>query len=290
VSIGVDFPYRLYRLLALGEPTAPHAYPAGRYCRNLILDMWQARAGAARLVRRPGRLALHCLAWGWSFHRVLIGREHHDTLVLDDPGPGWQELRELLGGRFKRRAAQEEARAQAAEPLARRLAALFAAHPERPLNVLYVCQGNINRSSYAELKSTQLFGAGARFTSAGMLPRNQRGSPAVAIAAAARRGVDMSAHRSRHATRAVLEEADLVIAFDRINLDSIAARYPQLKNRVFLLGEASAAPGADPQILDPEGKDADTFSATYGRIDACLAALAQATPAPLSLPSDHRPC
>lgn len=290
VSIGVDFPFRLYRLLALGEPTAPVDYPVGRYCRNLILDMWQTRAGAARLLRSPGRLALHCLNWGWGFHRVLIGREHHDTLVLDDPAPGWQELRELVAGRFKRRSAHAGSVAQIGESLPQRLAGLFAANPQRPLNVLYVCQGNINRSSYAELKSGQLFGGSARFASAGMLPRNQRASPAVAIAAAARRGVDMSAHRSRHASRAMLEEADVVIAFDRINLDSIAARYPRLTNRVFLLGEAGAAAGSDGQILDPEGKDDGTFQATYERIDACLATLAQAAQVSATIPRDTGQC
>jgi protein-tyrosine-phosphatase len=256
--------------------------------------MWQTRAGAARLARRPARLALHCLTWIWGFHRILIGREHHDTLVLDDPRPGWEELREVVRGRFKRRLARREAHlsdhTQRIPPLVRHLAALFAAHPDRPLNVLYVCQGNINRSSYAELKSSQLFGAEVCFASAGMLPRNQRGSPAVAITAAAHRGVDMSAHRSRHASRALLEDADLVIAFDHINLDSIAARYPKLKNRVFLLGEACAPSGADYQILDPEGKDDETFQATYDRIDNCLATLAQAALEPANPVRELREC
>jgi protein-tyrosine-phosphatase/predicted ATP-grasp superfamily ATP-dependent carboligase len=274
VSIGVDFPYRLYQLLALGEATPPRPYPAGRYCRNLVLDMWQARVGAANLVRRPARLALHCAAWAWSFHRVLIGREHNDTLVLDDPRPGLQELRELVASRLASR------RAPAPAPLAPRLAELFAAKRGHPVKVLFVCQGNINRSSYAELKSSQLFGTVAHFSSAGMLPRNQRGSPAVAIAAAAQRGVDMTAHRSRHASAALLESADLVIVFDRINLDSIAARYPDLKNKVYLLGETCAEAGADCQILDPEGKDDRTFQATYERIDTCLEQLARTAPAP----------
>jgi protein-tyrosine-phosphatase len=83
----------------------------------------------------------------------------------------------------------------------------------------------------------------------------------------------MSAHRSRHATSAVLEAADIVIAFDAINLNSIAARYPHLAHRVHLLGEAGDE--ADPQILDPEGKDETTFLATYDRIDACLGKLAR---------------
>jgi protein-tyrosine-phosphatase len=110
----------------------------------------------------------------------------------------------------------------------------------------------------------------------------------VAIAAAARHGVDMSAHRSRHAAAALLEAADVVIAFDHINLDSIAARYPNLRHRIFLLGEACSP--ADPQILDPEGKDETTFLSTYRRIDTCLAALAQAVPASAARIQETTPC
>lgn len=269
VSIGVDFPYRLYRLLARGERTPPVPYPADRYCRNFVLDMYQAKSGVGPLLRQPGRLAAHCAAWAWSFHRVLIGREHHDTLVMDDKKPGLAELRELVGARLSRGQAGE----QRATQLAGKLGQLVAA--KKPVDVLFVCQGNINRSSYAELKSAQLMGSDQlRFSSAGMLPRNRRGSPAVAISAAARHGVDMSAHRSRHAGAGVLEAADLIIVFDEINLRSIGKRYPALRNRVFLLGELDANDG-QVEIHDPEGKTEATFLATYDRIDACLTALAQ---------------
>jgi protein-tyrosine-phosphatase/predicted ATP-grasp superfamily ATP-dependent carboligase len=274
VSIGVDFPYRLYQLMAHGERTPAVEYPVERYCRNLLLDMWQARSGAAELVRRPGKFVAHCVGWVWSFHRMVIGREHHDTLVLDDPAPGLRELRELVGGRLHSLRERLGLVRHAAVSLPEQLAGLAEQKAGGSVEVLFVCQGNINRSSYAELKSKQLFGSGRfRFASAGMLPRNRRGSPTVAIAAAARHGVDMTAHRSRHATSALLEAADIVIAFDAINLNSIAARYPHLAHRVHLLGEAGDE--ADPQILDPEGKDETTFHATYVRIDACLGKLAR---------------
>ena len=268
VSIGVDFPYRLYRLMAHGERTASVAYPAGRYCRNLMQDMWQARSGAARLMRQPLKFAAHCAAWAWSFHRVLLGREHCDTLVLDDMQPGIRELRQAFGAR------------RASGRRTGLVRAMAAAAPGSPLRVLFVCQGNINRSSYAELRARQLFPADRfSFTSAGMLPRNRRASPTAAISAAAAHGVDMATHRSRHATPAILHGADIVIAFDEINLASIAARDPALHASVFLLGEAgndtATADRNGVQILDPEGKDDATFMATYDRIDACLSALAR---------------
>jgi protein-tyrosine-phosphatase len=273
-------------LLARGESTPPVDYPAERYCRNLMLDMYQAKAGAGRVLRQPGKLAAHCAAWAWSFRRVLIGREHHDTLMLDDLRPGLVELGRLFGGRFQSLQAKTRKPRQAGPQLARRFAEPGAAGP---LKVLFVCQGNINRSSYAELKARQLFDPDRfQFSSAGMLPRNRRPSPAQSVAAAARHGVDMSAHRSRHATRALLEAADVVIVFDHINLNSIAARYPDLAKPVFLLGEAGA--GAGSQILDPEGKDENTFLAIFRQIDACLAGLAQAPTAPTAYMQESTQC
>jgi protein-tyrosine-phosphatase/predicted ATP-grasp superfamily ATP-dependent carboligase len=269
VSIGVDFPYRLYLLMAHGERTPSVDYPAGRYCRNFLADMYQAKSAAGPLLRRPGQLITHCAAWAWSFHRILLGREHHDTLVLDDIKPGFAELRELVSARLSSRRVKD----QRVTGLATRLAQLVAAG--NTVEVLFVCQGNINRSSYAELKSTQLMGRERlRFTSAGMLPRNRRGSPAVAIGAAAQHGVEMARHRSRHADVELLEAASMIIVFDEINLRSIQKRYPALRNRVFLLGELDTS-AADIEIHDPEGKTEATFLTTYRRIDACLTALAQ---------------
>ena len=273
VSIGVDFPYRLYRLLARQEATSPGAYPAERYCRNLVPDMWQAVATAKGLVRQPGKFIAHVAGWLWSFHRVVIGREHQDTLTLDDTQPGLRELRELVVVRLRALRGGSQAARRDSPRLPQRLAELAAgARGKRPIDVMFVCQGNINRSSYAELKSKQLFGPQFRFSSAGMLPRNGRGSPEVAIAVAARHGVDMTAHRSRHASPALLEAADIVIVFDETNVSSIAARCPHLESRVCLLGEASVE--ADPQIPDPEGKGECSFLSTYRRIDACLDRLA----------------
>lgn len=283
VALGVDFPYRLYRLLAHGEVTPAVAYPAGRYCRNLLQDFWQARTRAAGLVGRPGRFAVHGSAWLWSFHRIALGREHHDALVRDDPRPGLREIGDALHGRLRRLLPGLHARRAAGPALIAYLAQLMRVRTNgpvrRPIEIMFVCQGNINRSSYAELKSKQVFTHGPfHFSSSGMLPRNQRGSSAVAIGAAARHGINMRMHRSRHADAAVLAAADVVIVFDHINLKSIAARYPLLDKHVFLLGEVCS--DADPHILDPEDKNEEFFLATYRRIDECLNKLAQA----LSLP------
>lgn len=285
VSVGIDFPYRLYRLLARQQATEPTAYPADRYCRNLMQDLWQARTRARQLLGQPHRFLAHCAAWAWSFHRVLIGHEHHDTLVRDDMRPGIRELQTLFG--LGAHAALSSG-SSGQELLKDRLIQLVA-ESGQAVKVLFVCQGNINRSSYAELKAAQLFDRERfHFSSAGMLPRNRRASPALAVSIAARHGVDMSSHRSRHAAKELMKAADIVIVFDEINRKSIAARYPNLEKNIYLLG--SASPGLDPLIPDPEGRDEATFLATYRRIDECLAQLAEATVAPAKFTQGEIAC
>lgn len=286
VSVGVDFPYRLYRLLARQEATGPVPYPVDRYCRNLMQDFWQARSRARQLVRQPHRFVAHCAAWAWGFHRVLIGREHHDTLVRDDVRPGLRELQSLFGLRWG--ALPGSSASSGHVPLKAHLAQL-AAKSGRAVKVLFVCQGNINRSSYAELKAAQLFDRTRfQFSSAGMLPRNRRPSPALAVSVAASHGVDMSAHRSRHATAELMNAADIVIAFDEVNRNSIRARYPSLEKHVYLLG--SAGSDTDSSIADPEGRDVSTFLSTFQRIDSCLMKLAEETPVFTEFTQDQMSC
>ncbi|SFU46741.1 arsenate reductase/protein-tyrosine-phosphatase family protein [Pseudoduganella namucuonensis] len=276
VSIGVDFPYRLYRLMVHGERTPQVPYPIGHYGRNLVLDLWQARKRAATLPARPGQLLGHWAGWLWGFHRLLLGREHHDVGVWNDPRPGLRELGELVLTQMRSLKTRIRGPVAPTKALERRMQEISAS-PAETIRILFVCQGNINRSSYAEQKSRQIFAtrsARYSFDSAGMLPRNRRPSPAVAISAATRHGVDLTAHLSRHATAELLSQAHLIIAFDHINLRSIAARYPELKGQVFLLGEAGDA-GDQVEIPDPEGKSEATFLTTFQRIDASLERLAR---------------
>lgn len=278
VAIGIDFPYRLYRLLVHGEVTRPIAYPVNRYCRNLVLDFWQARKNTAILSGQPGKLLSYSAQWLLSFSRLLIGREHHDVLVVDDARPGLLEVRELTSSILKSVLRKFTTPESSLAALEQRIQALSTSDFIR---VLFICQGNINRSSYAELKSRQLFSHGRyTFSSAGMLPRNRRPSPMIAIEAAARCHIDMSNHLSRTASLAELQAADLILAFDTINLRSIASRFPDLKQPVFLLGELND--DGKREIADPEGTNVETCLTTFQRINVCLEQLSE-------IADKHRP-
>ncbi len=276
VAIGIDFPFRLYRLLVHGEKTAAINYPSDLYGRNLVADFWQARGAAQSMLRTPGKLVGYLGGWLLGFRRLVAGSEFHDGVVKDDRQPGKVELHhtgaevagtfrsKLFGWKQPRRSGLKAA-----------LTELIRAG-RSPISILVICDGNICRSPYAAIKLQQLLGQyGGRFEirSAGMLPRNRRSSPQVAIDAAARRGVSMTEHRSQYAFAHLIEAASLILIFDMVNHQSVLTRYPAHMDKVFFVGELAGDGQAGDEISDPIGRSAAGFDTTYTAIDACLVRL-----------------
>lgn len=264
VAWGVDFPYRLYQLLVQGQRTPAVVYPAPRYGRNFMSDLWQVRMTSSELQAHPLAMTKHVLQWSGGLLRILINRERQDTWVWDDTGPARLECQQLLAT-VKQKLRGAHARTQHALP---------ALKNERRPRLLFLCQGNICRSSYAEKRARQLVAReklNVDIDSAGMLPRNARPAPLVAQEAARQQGVDLSTHASKHAFEPLLRQSDWIVIFDDINRQAVIERYPDLESRLVYLGDFESAP--DRQILDPDGKDLEAFQETYRRIDACLPAL-----------------
>ena len=273
VAIGIDFPFRLYRLVVHGETTAAVSYRPDLYGRNLIADFWQARSAMQTMVRTPGKLAGYLAGWLFGFRRLLTGHEFHDGTVKDDRQPGSAEIRntgaELIGSIRGKLFGWHEPRRSGLRAAIGKLVQ----NARVPINLLVICDGNICRSPYAAFKLQQLLAVyGDRFhiTSAGMLPRNQRGSPQVAIDAAERRGIAMATHRSRYAFLPLIEGASMILIFDMVNHDSLLKRYPAYMDKVFFVGELAADMEVGGEIGDPIGRSAAGFDATYTTIDACL--------------------
>src|SRR5687767_556141 len=99
---------------------------------------------------------------------------------------------------------------------ARRRAVLGELLNAKPASVLVVCQGNLCRSPYAEAALKRgLVAAGSpiQVGSAGFSIPN-RAPPSEAVLAAAARGIDIAAHRSRSVSKALLDAADIVFVMD----------------------------------------------------------------------------
>ncbi len=269
IALGVDFPYRWYQLLTAGEETPAVDYRAGVYGRNLVPDL-RAIMAQARLLGPATR------TWFVSRRvaellRPLCGREVHDAFVHDDPRPGLIELAEQITA-LKQRAARLLLGGSARRRHGLRRLAHQALHngASKPL-VLFVCQGNICRSPFAEaLLRSRFAGERVAVGSAGMMPQLGRPTPDFGVQAATACGVDLSAHRSVWLTKQMAEAAALIVVFEEANRTALLDRYPDLRAPVISLGEVA---GRD-SIPDPVDGDLAEFQRVYEQIAAGVVELA----------------
>lgn len=273
LALGVDFPYRWYRLLVAGEETPAVDYPVGVYGRNLLPDLTASRQVAAS--RRLGPVAKARFMTGCALEllRGVTGREVHDVLVRDDPRPGLTELRGV-GADIRQRLARDLPGAAARRRAGARAAVEQAVRQARGQpRVVFVCQGNICRSSFAAALLRARLGPDGPVDvdSAGMIPRPGRPTPAFGVAAATRHGIDLSQHRSAWLSRPVAEAASLLVVFDDVNRASVLNRYPDLRVPVVRLGDLLDGS----EIADPVDGGPEVFQACYARIAAGVEELAR---------------
>ena len=279
LALGVDFPWGAYLLAAGQSAPAPVAYATGVYGRHLVGDLHQLRM---RLTHVPLALRVWRGArWLAGLARVLTPREHWDTLIANDPGPGLAELSELRRVGWQRLLRMLGWPKYLAKPRGRALldALVSPRDGDPPPRILFLCLGNICRSPYAALRALALAQAAGRALfvgSAGTLPREPRPSPEAAQAAAARRGLALDAHRSQHASPATLDSWDAIVSFDSDIENSLLARHPELRSKLVHID----AYGTAKDIPDPYGKDAATFDGTYDAIDRALSAWPLLQPSP----------
>ncbi len=115
-----------------------------------------------------------------------------------------------------------------------------------------VCTGNICRSPTAEvILRTRLAENLKGRTVASLGTMAMVGEPAhpLTFEVALERGIDLSGHHARQATKLLLSQADLILALDRGHANWINSRGPELKGRVHLLGRWDG----DKEVADPYG-------------------------------------
>ena len=268
VALGVDFPYRWYRLLVDGEETPDVAYRAGVFGRNLVPDFVASVAEAQSRALRPLHFGWFMVTRFLQMRRFLTGGEVQDVLVRDDVAPAVAEFRRVLGG-VARRVGRDLPGAAARNRVTAE-AKVRAAKQDRPLRVFLVCQGNICRSPFAAAFLQQL-APNVEVRSAGMMPRPGRPCPALGVVAAAGLGIDLASHRSNWMGRAAAEAASLIVVFDEVNVAAVADRYPNLQTPVIKLGDLIGVG----DIADPVDGDGAVFDRAYAAIARGTAALAR---------------
>lgn len=146
-------------------------------------------------------------------------------------------------------------------------------------SVLFVCLGNICRSPFAELvaarRSEQRSPGAMVFASAGIHTKQAAQPPAEARSVAKRFGISLDAHRPQQLTRELVDAYDMVVVMETSQLDLLRARYPDLRERVFLLSmfDEGASGLERYAIADPFGLTPEAFQECYRRIERTVSAL-----------------
>jgi len=168
----------------------------------------------------------------------------------------------------------------------RRRALQALAQRDYPYTFLFVCHGNICRSPYAEHAFARLLppelAAETRVCSAGFISPG-RPSPLEAVRSAARRGIDLSAHRSALLTRPETPRSGLVLCMNEEQRAAVCRLIGIPPEDVFVLGDLDPESIDTREIRDPFGAEETVFNAAYKRIDRCVAALADAITAGVEL-------
>jgi protein-tyrosine-phosphatase len=143
--------------------------------------------------------------------------------------------------------------------------------------ILFVCSGNTCRSPLAEVIARQLLPPRLDFqveiASAGASALN--GSPAsqYALDVARAHGLDLTAHRSRPLSAALVREADLIVTMGNRHRETVGTLEAGALEHTYLLTNFSDHKLGE--IPDPIGGDRDTYERTYLVIRECVEAMAQ---------------
>lgn|SRR2546423_10709647 len=159
----------------------------------------------------------------------------------------------------------------------RRRAARRLVAGKRIRSVLFLCNGNLFRSPYAAASLSRILAtmpesATIRIESAGFLSQGKQ-SPAAAVNAARRRGIDLSAHVSRLLKKGSLQSFDLVVVMSQDHARTIRARLGSAAS-LLMLGDLDPLSIERRTIVDPLGCDERVVERVYSRIDRCVEQLA----------------
>lgn len=135
-------------------------------------------------------------------------------------------------------------------------------------SVLVVCIANICRSPIAEAclrRSLEQRGKQCRVASAGIYALVGHEAAPYSIEVSAEHGLDISQHRARQLTGAMLAEHELILVMEEQHIAMVLAIAPFARGRVHCVGK-----WLKQDVADPYRKEREAFEKTYVLIEKSL--------------------
>ncbi len=258
-AAGADFPYMLYDLLVNQRLPQSQAYRENIYCRKLSADIhWYEqvlrRSGDERLVRYPTNKQLI------TDLLFLIHPTRHffDVQNWLDPLPGIVDLYRLIKQSVQRFSDLLYIKGLSKLHQSHWFKAKLYRRLKSVRSILFLCYGNINRSSLAKVLAEKHYANTAiHFDSAGFhLVEGRPADPAM-VNIAAEYDIDLSDCSSKTINNSLLKQADIIFVMEIQQYIYMKNTYPKFTQKVFLLGSFNSSPDLD--ISDPYNQSLDTY-------------------------------
>ena len=140
--------------------------------------------------------------------------------------------------------------------------------------VVFVCTGNVCRSPMAEYLLRRRLGRASGWTvkSAGLAAAAGASASWASVAVMREMGIDLTAHRSRPVTQALVDAAIVIVVMTASHRDQLRAVHPEAADRIHLLKSFDlTTTGWD--IDDPMGLSIDVYRGIRDEINAAMPGL-----------------
>jgi len=149
--------------------------------------------------------------------------------------------------------------------------------PRTARHFLFVCFGNIMRSPMCEGLMKRTVSSWTReitVASAGLHAVPARAAHPWAVAAAKESGICLENHRAKALTEEMVTKAEVIFAMDYQNMVQLRSRFPEAKNKVFMLGAYADSNNRSLEISDPYYSGEHGTRQCYKTLEACINNLA----------------